>query len=46
MDVALFYLTQAFDRVCQRRLILKLHSAERNNQIVGLIKASYAERTQ
>ena len=46
IDVALFDLAKAFDRVCHRRHIVKLHAADINNQVVGWIKALLAERTQ
>ncbi|KAK2716509.1 hypothetical protein QYM36_006861 [Artemia franciscana] len=46
VHIALFDLEKAFDRVCHRRLIVQLHAAEINNQVVGLIKVFLAQRTQ
>ena len=46
VDVSLFDLAKAFDKVCHRRLIVRLHAAGINNQVVGWIKAFLAERTQ
>ena len=46
VNVALFDLAKAFDKVCHRRLIVKLHAEGINNQVVGWIKAFLAERTQ
>ena len=46
VDVALFDLAKAFDRVCHGRLIVKLHAVEINNQVVCSIKAFLAESTR
>ncbi|XP_065564289.1 uncharacterized protein LOC136029714 [Artemia franciscana] len=45
-DVTLFDLAKSIDRVYHRRLIVKLHSAEINNQVVGWIQAFLTEMIQ
>ncbi|XP_065557575.1 uncharacterized protein LOC136025471 [Artemia franciscana] len=45
VEVVLFDVAKAFDKVRHRRLIVKLHTARTNNRVVGRIKAFLAERT-